>query len=111
MHGVSGTPPEDVLCSQWVGQVAGDENARIFQPADQFGRPGVLTRGTVSGSALMPCRSVIWAAGTCSGQRPMGGAASVTNCSCSLTSAMAAASGLSQRAGRVVQQREILIMV
>jgi hypothetical protein len=38
VHGVSGTPPQDVLCSTWAAQVAGDANAPIFQPADQFGR-------------------------------------------------------------------------
>lgn len=38
VHGVSGTPPQDVLCSQWAVQVAGDAQAPIFQPADQFGR-------------------------------------------------------------------------
>ena len=37
VHGVSGTPQQDMLCSQWAEQVAGDENAPIFQPADQFG--------------------------------------------------------------------------
>jgi hypothetical protein len=38
VHGVSGTPPQDVLCSQWVAQVAGDVNAPIYQPADQLGQ-------------------------------------------------------------------------
>jgi hypothetical protein len=38
VHGVSGTPPQDVLCSQWAAQVAGDVNAPIYQPADQLGR-------------------------------------------------------------------------
>jgi hypothetical protein len=38
VHGVSGTPPQDVLCSTWAAQVAGDASAPIFQPADQFGR-------------------------------------------------------------------------
>jgi hypothetical protein len=35
---VSGTPPQDMLCSQWAAQVAGDALSPIFQPADQFGR-------------------------------------------------------------------------
>jgi hypothetical protein len=35
---VSGTPPQDVLCSTWAAQVAGDASAPIFQPTDQFGR-------------------------------------------------------------------------
>ena len=38
VHGVSGTPPQDVLCSPWAAQVAGDVNAPIYQPADQLGR-------------------------------------------------------------------------
>lgn len=38
VHGVSGTPPQDMLCSQWAAQVAGDALSPIFQPADQFGR-------------------------------------------------------------------------
>jgi hypothetical protein len=38
VHGVSGTAPQDMLCSQWAAQVAGDALSPIFQPADQFGR-------------------------------------------------------------------------
>jgi hypothetical protein len=38
VHGVSGTPPQDMLCSEWAAQVAGDANTPIFQPVDQFGR-------------------------------------------------------------------------
>src|SRR5690349_23471355 len=38
VHGVSGTPPQDMLCSQWAAQVAGDAYSPVFQPADQFGR-------------------------------------------------------------------------
>jgi group II intron reverse transcriptase/maturase len=42
---VSGTPPQDVLCSTWAAQVAGDASAPIFQPADQFGH-------TIQGTSL-----------------------------------------------------------
>ena len=49
VHGVSGTPPQDMLCSQWAAQVAGDAYAPVFQPADQFGRtvtgPGLACEG------------------------------------------------------------------
>jgi hypothetical protein len=47
VHGVSGTPPQDMLCSEWAAQVAGDANTPIFQPVDQFGH-------TISGPDL-PC--------------------------------------------------------
>ena len=34
IHGVSGTPPEDMLGSAQVRQVAGDEFSRFFRPCD-----------------------------------------------------------------------------
>ncbi len=37
VHGVSGTPPEDVLASAHVCQVAGDDRTRGFRPADARG--------------------------------------------------------------------------
>jgi hypothetical protein len=38
VHGVSGTPPEDVLASAHAVQVAGDDRTRCFRPADTLGR-------------------------------------------------------------------------
>ena len=38
VHGVSGTPPEDMLASAHVVQVAGDDRTRCFRPADPQGR-------------------------------------------------------------------------
>jgi hypothetical protein len=38
VHGVSGSPAADVLNSHWAAQVAGDANAPVYQPSDQFGR-------------------------------------------------------------------------
>src|SRR3712207_8692708 len=35
VHGVSGTPPEDVLGSAHACQVAGDDRSRSFRPADR----------------------------------------------------------------------------
>jgi hypothetical protein len=43
VHGVSGTPPEDMLASAHVVQVAGDDRTRCFRPADTLGRE---VRGT-----------------------------------------------------------------
>ncbi|MGH3386755.1 MAG: hypothetical protein ACRDO1_19405, partial [Nocardioidaceae bacterium] len=37
IHGVSGTPPESMLCSAHAKQVAGDEYGRIFRPVDSMG--------------------------------------------------------------------------
>lgn len=37
IHGVSGTPPEDMLASAHVKQVAGDEFSRFFRPTDAAG--------------------------------------------------------------------------
>ncbi len=37
VHGVSGTPPEEVLGSAHVCQVAGDDRSRSFRPADALG--------------------------------------------------------------------------
>ncbi len=34
IHGVSGTPPEDMLGSANVRQVGGDEFSRFFRPCD-----------------------------------------------------------------------------
>src|SRR3954463_14450718 len=34
VHGVSGTPPESMLGSAHVRQVAGDERSRVFRPTD-----------------------------------------------------------------------------
>ena len=37
MHGVSGTPPEEMLDIDRVQQVAGDEFGRVFRRADRDG--------------------------------------------------------------------------
>src|SRR6478735_2352693 len=37
VHGVSGTPPESILLSTFVKQVAGDTRGRFFRPADSLG--------------------------------------------------------------------------
>ncbi|MPZ93733.1 MAG: hypothetical protein GEU96_02220 [Propionibacteriales bacterium] len=37
IHGVSGTPPESMLCSAHAKQIAGDEYGRIFRPVDSMG--------------------------------------------------------------------------
>jgi hypothetical protein len=37
VHGVSGTPPESILGSAFVTQVAGDDRGRFFRPADSAG--------------------------------------------------------------------------
>ena len=42
VHGVSGTPPESMLASAHVCQVAGDDRSRCFRPTDAQGRE---TRG------------------------------------------------------------------
>jgi hypothetical protein len=39
VHGVSGTPPEEMLDIDRVRQVAGDELGRVFQRADRSGAP------------------------------------------------------------------------
>ena len=39
VHGVSGTPPENMLDAVSVRQVAGDELGRFFQPSDVLKRP------------------------------------------------------------------------
>jgi hypothetical protein len=38
VHGVSGTPPEELLDAAHVRQVAGDEYGRVFRPVDSSGR-------------------------------------------------------------------------
>ncbi len=38
VHGVSGTPPESILDSAFVIQVAGDDRGRFFRPADSHGK-------------------------------------------------------------------------
>ncbi len=38
VHGVSGTPPESILLSAFVTQVAGNDRGRFFRPADSLGR-------------------------------------------------------------------------
>ncbi len=37
VHGVSGTPPEEVLGSTFVAQIAGDDRGRVFAPVDATG--------------------------------------------------------------------------
>src|ERR671927_161061 len=37
VHGVSGTPPESLLASATVRQVAGDDRSRSFRPTDAPG--------------------------------------------------------------------------
>lgn len=39
VHGVSGTPPEEMLDIDRVRQVAGDELGRVFERADREGGP------------------------------------------------------------------------
>src|SRR4051794_23938530 len=39
VHGVSGTPPEQMLEAPQVRQIAGDEYSRFFVPVDNFGEP------------------------------------------------------------------------
>ena len=49
IHGVSGTPPEDMLGSGYTKQVAGDAWGRFFRPVDSMGRetqePGRVLEG------------------------------------------------------------------
>ncbi len=37
VHGVSGTPPESIMLTGFVRQVAGDDRGRFFRPADSLG--------------------------------------------------------------------------
>lgn len=47
VHGVSGSPPESMLLSAHVVQVAGDEKSRFFRPADPQGQELPPVRGRV----------------------------------------------------------------
>ncbi len=47
VHGVSGSPPENMLLSAHVVQVAGDDKSRFFRPADPQGQELPSVRGRV----------------------------------------------------------------
>src|ERR1700741_391018 len=61
IHGVSGTPPVDMLDSPLVRQVAGDEDGRFFRPVDAAGEEICAPDGhVVEGYHWGPLTSGTW---------------------------------------------------